>query len=96
MPKVAVIGSLTAGACNSPPTVITQGSPDVFVEGVSIGIVGSPIVPHKRYNSKKPHGGSVSSGSPNVFANGIPIARVNDPISCGDKIAKGASTVSAN
>lgn len=96
MPKVAIIGSLTMGACSSPPTVIRNGSKNVFIEGVGAGYVGSGIIPHKRSGSKRVHNGSVASGSPNVFVNGIPLARIGDHISCGDKIAKGASTVNAN
>ena len=85
MPNVALIGSMTAGACSAPPTAINQGSSNV----------GSGIVPHPR-PKQSPHGGSVSSGSQNVFVNGKPIARIGDPISCGDKIATGSGTVIAN
>lgn len=95
MPNVALIGSMTAGACSAPPTAINQGSSNVFVEGAACAFVGSGIVPHPR-PKQSPHGGSVSSGSPNVFVNGKPIARIGDPISCGDKIATGSGTVIAN
>lgn len=96
MPKVAIIGSQTQGACSSPPTVIRNGSKNVFIEGVGASYVGSGIIPHKRSGAKRVHSGNVIEGSPNVFVNGIPLARIGDPISCGDIIAKGASTVSAN
>ena len=89
--SVALIGSKTKGKDDSNPSMIINGSSDVYVNGVAIAFEGSKIVPHKR--GKSFHDGVVSKGSSSVFVNGKPVARVNDPISCGDEIADGSKNV---
>ena len=89
--SVALIGSKTKGKDNSNPSMIIQGSHNVYVNGVAVAYEGSKIAPHKR--GKSYHDGSVSKGSSKVYVNGRPIARINDPISCGDEIKDGSSNV---
>lgn len=90
-PSAALIGSKTKGKDKANPTMIVNGSSNVFVNGVAAAMIGSAIVPHKR--GKRVHGGVVSQGSSSVFINGLAAARIGDPISCGDEIADGSSDV---
>lgn len=66
--------------------------PNVYIEGRSIAVIGTPVSPHGR----PPHQSAVMvSGSPNVFAGGIPVCRALDVASCGDTL-RTLSTVYAN
>jgi uncharacterized Zn-binding protein involved in type VI secretion len=66
--------------------------PNVFVNGRSIAVVGTPVSPHGR----APHSAAVMvTGSPNVFAGNIPVCRALDVASCGD-VLRSLSTVFAN
>lgn len=66
--------------------------PNVYVNGRSIAVIGTPITPHGR----PPHAAAVMvSGSPNVFAGNIPVCRAGDVASCGD-ILLSTSNVFAN
>ena len=58
----------TAGHCFL-PTVVSSGSPNVFVNGSPIVRVGDPIVPHTCPPPPSTHGGALAVGATNVFAN---------------------------
>ncbi len=93
MPSVAVVGSLTMGACGANPSMIIQGVPTVTINGIPVATVGSPIIPH--YSPHHTHGGVDCFGVPNITVNGIPIAVVGSLISCGDMVAQGVPNVCA-
>jgi len=97
---VAFLGSTTLGTCSSPPTtVVGSCSPNVFVNGSAVAIIGAQIIPHKRYHDKHPHGGMVCVGSPNVFVNGSAMAMALSPmpnITCGDTIGVGSPNTYVN
>ena len=52
------------------PTVVSSGSPNVFVNGSPVVRVGDPIVPHTCPPPPSTHGGALAAGATNVFANG--------------------------
>jgi uncharacterized Zn-binding protein involved in type VI secretion len=61
-----------AGDATGPGAIISQGSPDVFIDGRPAAIAGSGCA------------NGVSVGSSNVFINGKPAARVGDAsVPCG-------------
>ncbi|AUR83144.1 PAAR motif protein [Vibrio phage 1.031.O._10N.261.46.F8] len=95
MAAASRIGDSTTGHGGPfPPTTISEGSGDVFINGKAAASIGSGIIPHTR--TKKPfdtHGGAVSGGSSTVFINGKAASRIGDPVSCGDTVAAGSGDV---
>lgn len=57
MPAVTRVGDNNTGHDACPPTALSSGSPNVFVNGIPAGRIGDPVS----------CGGSVAVGSPNVF-----------------------------
>lgn len=94
MPKIARVGDVSTGHDACPPVPITEGSPNVFINGKPVARVGDPFAVHS-CKVHPPHIGHIASGSSNVFVNGKPVARVGDPVTCGGSIAQGSDNVSA-
>ena len=69
--------------------LITQGSPDVFVEGLPAVRVGDPVMPHDYHTGTY----QVAQGSSTVFVNGLPMARLGDISNCGDVLNPGEVNV---
>ena len=75
-----------------PPTTISSGSADTFVNGKPAARQGDTLLAHKK--PKHPtHPRHIAMGSPTVFINGRAAARTGDAISCGGNIATGSSNV---
>lgn len=74
-----------------PPTKVTSGSPDVFIDGKPAARVGDPLEPHDKPNSPK-HGRVIATGSSTVFINGRPAALTGGAVSCGG-VTIGTGTV---
>ena len=92
MPMMATIGSTTVGL-DGPSTMLVQGSPTVMMQGMAASFIGSPIVPHYRYGSDHPHGGTVISGSSTIMIEGKPAAMVGTSfITCGDVVGTSLAT----
>lgn len=54
--------------------------PNVFVNGLPIAVVGTPVTGH----GKAPHSApTMAKGSPNVRAGGIPVCGTGDVATCG-------------
>lgn len=83
---------LTTGKCKKAPTTFIQGSPDVFVNGISVVRQGDVAAPHK---SKSKHTGHVAVGGGTVYVNGKLRQTVGDALDCGDTSAQGSSDVYA-
>lgn len=84
MPGVSRHGDLAGGP-------IKDGSSDVFVNGKSATVSGTPIKPH----GKAPHNNSkLLVGSSTVFVNGKALIRAGDKATCGHS-ATGSSNVLA-
>ena len=84
-------GSMTSGHDCYPPTPITKGSSDVYVEGKPAANKGSIVEMHASPSPSPPHPRSISSGSGSVNINGTPASRIGDDIDCGGKILQGNS-----
>lgn len=68
MPQVGRIGDTMA--CGDP---ISQGSPNVFINGIAVGRLNDGTAGHGNWVPNY-----MSEGSSTVFANSIPVCRVGD------------------
>lgn len=94
MAGIVKLGAMTTGHACWPPTMVAQGSPNVFVEGLPAVAMGHMAIPHVCTSPSFPvHPASVAQGSSNVMINGAPAARMGDMLTCSDMIAQGAGTV---
>ncbi|MCA2016723.1 type VI secretion system PAAR protein [Vibrio tritonius] len=96
MPGAARVGDIDTGHGCFPPTAITAGSGDVFIDGIAAARVGDPLQLHSCPCPKTPHGlhgRSVAAGSGTVKINGVAAARLGDAVDCGGTIAVGSGTV---
>ena len=94
MPAVHVKGQMGTGHGCYAPRANTQGSADVFVNGVGVHRVGDSWSTHA-CGVCPPHAGTLQSGSTTVFANGKGVARIGDSVDCGSAVAEGSSDVFA-
>lgn len=93
MPAACRKGDMSAGHCYS-PRANTEGSPNVFINGIPAHREGDYWPTHCCGDSC--HDGVLASGSPNVFVNGKELGRIADPITCGDIVAQGSPNVFVN
>ncbi|WP_240488167.1 MULTISPECIES: type VI secretion system PAAR protein [unclassified Halomonas] len=80
--KIVVVGDMGTDHENFPPSPVTAGSPDVFVDSKPVGRVGDPLEPHAKPNHP-PHPRSIASGSTTVLINGRPAALTGGSVDCG-------------
>ncbi|EJM7592364.1 type VI secretion system PAAR protein [Citrobacter freundii] len=73
-------------------TVITAGSPTVFIDSLPAARMGDPLTPHAK-PKHPPHPRKIASGSSTVFIDGLPAARTGDAVDCGGVVI-GSGTVS--
>lgn len=92
MPAVTRVGDNNTGHDACPPTALSSGSPDVFVNGIPAGRVGDSYNPHG-CPAHVPHVGNIAAGAPHVFINGKAAGRIGDPVSCGGSVAAGSPNV---
>ena len=92
MAKAARKGDVCSGHGCFPPTPVTSGSGDVFINGIPAARVDDSAAAHG-CGKCPPHGRSIAAGSSSVFINGLPAARVGDAISCGGNVAVGSGNV---
>lgn len=85
-------GDNNTGHDACPPSALSGGSLNVFVNGKPAGRVGDSYSPHS-CPAHPPHSGTIASGSSSVFINGIPAGRIGDPVSCGGGVAAGSPNV---
>lgn len=95
MPAACRLGDMSTGHDGFNPRPNSQGSANVFINGIAAHRVGDQWPPHKRPSSA-PHPGVLAQGSPNVFVNGVALGRIGDAISCGDTVAQGSPNVFVN
>lgn len=93
MPAVSRKGDVCSGHSCFPPRPSTEGSSDVFVNGIGVHRQGDGWAVHTCGDNT--HDGTLASGSSTVFANGLQIGRIADPISCGSVVAQGSEDVFA-
>lgn len=84
------------GHCFGPRPCL-NGSPDVFIEGISVVRAGIDDYSQSHNCSDSSHGmGIALTGSPSIFINGFPMHRAGDLVSCGDHAGNGSLSVFAN
>ncbi|SMS01775.1 PAAR motif protein [Vibrio mangrovi] len=91
MAQAVRIGDTGTAHDGFPPTPVTSGSPDVFMDGIPAARVGDPLAPHAKPNHP-PHGREISSGSSTVMINHKPAALTGGSVNCGG-ITMGSGTV---
>ncbi len=94
MPAVTRLGDLCTGHDSCPPRPSSEGSPNVFVNGIPAHRQGDGWGPHGCTNHAV-HVSVLAAGSGTVFVNGKPLGRVGDPVACGSKVATGSGDVFA-
>ncbi|WP_241086854.1 PAAR domain-containing protein [Candidatus Vondammii sp. HM_W22] len=92
MPAVTRLGDQCTGHGCFPSRESTQGSPDVFVNGIAAHRQGDTRSAHGCATCA-PHGVALAQGSTTVFVNGLPIGRIGDPVDCGSSVMKGSSNI---
>lgn len=90
MPPITRVGDLSTGHddCSAVPAV--TGASNVLVNGQPVVCVGDSYAPHGCIHHPS-HVGHLIEGAPSFFINGKAVGRVGDAISCGQKVAEGAS-----
>lgn len=91
---VATSASISSGHC-FPPRATTDGSNNVFVNGLPAHRVGDTWPVHTCPAIPASHDSVTVTGSSTVFANGRPLARVGDSLDCGETIVTGSNNVYA-
>ncbi|WP_430735508.1 type VI secretion system PAAR protein [Halodesulfovibrio aestuarii] len=89
--KAVKVGNIGTEHDGYPPTKVTAGSPDVFIDGLPAARVGDPLEPHDKPNSPM-HNRAIATGSSTVFINGKPAALTGGAVSCGG-VTIGTGTV---
>ena len=90
MPGIVRQGDYTSGHDGYPPTLPSDFSPDVFVNGCPVVIENVDIITH--CNPDDCHSGTYV-GSHEVYANGRRILVQGDNITCGDTCNECSSDV---
>ena len=96
MKPVVRLGDKSMGESEFPPTLLTEGSQNVFANGISVGAVGSKWKPHTRkVEPNDTHTEICVEGSSTVYANGVPLCRIGDKLAFDDVIIEGSQNVFA-
>lgn len=90
---IARLGDIGDGADGHNPRRNTQGSPDVFVNGIAVHRIGDFWPVH--FSGESSHSSVLAEGSITVFANGKGIGRIGDSQNCGANVAQGSLDVFA-
>lgn len=94
MPAVVRLGDNCSGHGGFPPRPAIQGSPDVFLNDLSVVRVGDSFASH--CDDDTCHTGVAQTGSPDIFCNDKPVFRVGDNVSCGSTGSEGSPDGFAN
>lgn len=94
MPPVTRLGDSCSGHEDFPPRNSSNGSPNVFVNGLAAHRLGDSWEVHCN-SIPVCHAGALASGSSSVFVNGLNLGRIGDPIDCGSSVASGSPNVYA-
>lgn len=86
------LGDVCSGHDACPPRPLVEGSPNVFINGISAGRQGDLLSAHGCL-IHPPHTGVIAQGSTTVFINGRGAGRVGDAVSCGSVMAQGSPNV---
>ena len=92
MPSAARITDKNTGHSGYPSVIATEGSGNVYINGLAAHRTGDKWLPHIKSGSSF-HTDSTGEGSSKVFINTKKAARVGDPIVNGGAIAQGSGNV---
>ncbi|MEI0694350.1 S-type pyocin domain-containing protein [Pectobacterium aroidearum] len=96
MPGAARLNDIGSGHDCFPETPITEGSPDVIINGQPAARKGDTVLLHGCPCPNAPHGvhsRKIAEGSSSVIINGKNAARIGDGINCGGVITSGSGNV---
>lgn len=94
MPAVCRIGDADIAHCSG--MVRSQGSPDVFVNGVAVSRQGDRNTPHLLPGTPCPsHTAVIAVGSTSVFINNRGCGRIGDALTACTQVAQGSPNVFA-
>ncbi|GKX44642.1 S-type pyocin domain-containing protein [Pectobacterium carotovorum] len=96
MPGAARLNDIGSGHDCFPETSITEGSPDVIINGQPAARKGDTVLLHGCPCSNAPHGvhsRKIAEGSSTVIINGKNAACIGDSINCGGVIISGSGNV---
>lgn len=96
MPGAARLNDIGSGHDCFPETPITEGSPDVIINGQPAARQGDTVLLHGCPCPNTPHGAhsrKIAEGASTVIINGKPAARIGDGINCGGVIISGSGNV---
>lgn len=90
----ARVGDMTSGHTSYQPIQLSQGSSDVFANGIPVVHQGQQQTPHPPIGTTSPEGPfTIPQGSQTVFINGQPQSRLMDMTSCGQSVIQGSNNV---
>ncbi|WP_130099341.1 DUF3289 family protein [Siccibacter turicensis] len=95
MAEAARKDDIASGHGCFPDTAITEGSPNVFINGQPAARVGDAVAPHGCTcgNGCGTHSRVIAEGASSVFINGKPAVAVGHSINCGGVVISGSSNV---
>ena len=95
MAEAARKDDIASGHGCFPDTAITEGSPNVFINGQPAARVGDAVAPHGCTcgNGCGAHSRVIAEGASSVFINGKPAVAVGHSINCGGVVITGSSNV---
>lgn len=93
MPAVTRKGDPCTGHGCFPPRASTEGSPNVYANGIAVHRQGDGWGTH--CCGGQCHVGALATGSSSVYVNGKQIGRIGDPLDCGSAVSVGSSDVFA-
>ncbi len=92
MAEVTRKGDICSGHGCWPPRPSSQGSGNVFINGIPAHRHGDGWDPHTCGST---HSSNLAAGSSTVFVNGLQLGRIGDPVACGSTVATGSGDVYA-
>ncbi|WP_426447696.1 DUF3289 family protein [Siccibacter colletis] len=95
MAEAARKDDIASGHGCFPDTAITEGSPNVFINGQPAARVGDAVAPHGCTcgSGCGMHARVIAEGASSVFINGKPAVAVGHGINCGGVVISGSSNV---
>ena len=95
MPAVTRKGDTCTGHGCWPSRASTEGSPNVFINGIPAHRQGDGWAAHTCPAIPETHDSVLGAGSSSVFTNGKQLGRIGDPVACGSVVASGSENVFA-
>jgi len=92
---VTRLSDFCSGHSSFPSRPSSEGSGDVFVNGIGVHREGDAWSPHASPSPSPPHSSVLAAGSSTVYVNGKQCGRIGDPVACGSVVVEGSPNVFA-